>query len=177
MSRPRAATSVATSTSSAPSRKRPITRSRCSWTMPPWSAAASWPWADSRSARSSTSPRVRANTSAEVGSSRSRIRPSATDLSGRRTTYATWRTLRRGLAACWRARSIRTRTGSSRWRLAIFAIGGEIVAEKRAVWRVFGRRRQDRLEVLGEAHVEHLVGLVEDDDLDRRRGAMLARVR
>ena len=27
-------------------------------------------------------------------------------------------------------------------------------------------RRQDRLEVLGEAHVEHLVGLVEDDDLD-----------
>ena len=43
---------------------------------------------------------------------------------------------------------------------------GEIVAEKRAVWRSGRRRRQDRLEVLGEAHVEHLVGLVEDDDLD-----------
>ena len=43
---------------------------------------------------------------------------------------------------------------------------GEIVAEKSAVWRSLGRRREDRLEVLGEAHVEHLVGLVEDDDLD-----------
>ena len=31
----------------------------------------------------------------------------------------------------------------------------------------FGRGRgEDRLEVLGEAHVEHLVGLVEDRDLD-----------
>ena len=33
-----------------------------------------------------------------------------------------------------------------------------------------GRRGQDRLEVLGEAHVEHLVGLVEDHDLDRVEG-------
>ena len=40
------------------------------------------------------------------------------------------------------------------------------MAEKSAVWRSAGRRGQDRLEVLGEAHVEHLVGLVEDDDLD-----------
>ena len=39
-----------------------------------------------RSASSSTSPRVRANTRAEVGSSRSRIRPRATSLSARRTT-------------------------------------------------------------------------------------------
>ena len=39
MSRPRAATSVATSTSRLPSRKRPITRSRCSWLIPPCRAA------------------------------------------------------------------------------------------------------------------------------------------
>ena len=50
------------------------------------------------------------------------------------------------------------------------AIGGEIVAEKRAVWRVLGVADEDRLEVLGEAHVEHLVGLVEDDDLDLVEG-------
>ena len=46
------------------------------------------------------------------------------------------------------------------------AIWGEIVAEKRAVWRVGGDRGQHRIEVLGEAHVEHLVGLVEHDELD-----------
>ena len=38
------------------------------------------------------------------------------------------------------------------------------MAEKRAVWRASGVARQDRVEVLGEAHVEHLVGLVEHDD-------------
>ncbi len=47
------------------------------------------------------------------------------------------------------------------------AICGEIVAEKRAVWRVGRDRGQHRIEVLGEAHVEHLVGLVEHDELDR----------
>ena len=31
---------------------------------------------------------------------------------------------------------------------------------------IVGGRGEDRLEVLGEAHVEHLVGLVEDDHLD-----------
>ena len=47
---------------------------------------ASWPRALSASARSSTSPRVRAKTSAEVGSSTSRIRHRAASLSLRRTT-------------------------------------------------------------------------------------------
>ena len=63
------------------------------------------------------------------------------------------------------------RAGSRRWRLAMRVIVGEIVAEKRAVWRSAGVAGEDRLEVLGEAHVEHLVGLVEDDDLRPRRGA------
>ena len=44
------------------------------------------------------------------------------------------------------------------------AMRGGMVAEKSAVCRVVGRRLEDRLEVLGEAHVEHLVGLVEHDD-------------
>ena len=46
------------------------------------------------------------------------------------------------------------------------AICGEIVAENRAVWRVGRDGGQHRIEVLGEAHVEHLVGLVEHDELD-----------
>ena len=54
--------------------------------MPPWSAAASWPRPLSASASSSTSPRVRPKTSVEVGSSTSRMRPSAASLSARRTT-------------------------------------------------------------------------------------------
>jgi hypothetical protein len=46
------------------------------------------------------------------------------------------------------------RSGSRRWRSAIDAMRGGSVAEKR-------RGLEDQLEVLGEAHVEHLVGLVE----------------
>ena len=41
------------------------------------------------------------------------------------------------------------------------------MAENSTVWRSSGTASQDRLEVFGEAHVEHLVGLVEDDGLDR----------
>ena len=48
---------------------------------------------------------------------------------------------------------------------------GEMVAENSAVWRLGRGRGQDRVEVLREAHVQHLVGLVEHDDLDLRRGA------
>ena len=40
---------------------------------------------------------------------------------------------------------------------------GGSVAEKSTVWRSAGVAVEDRLDVLGEAHVEHLVGLVEDD--------------
>ena len=46
------------------------------------------------------------------------------------------------------------------------AIRGGIVAENSTVWRSVGQRAEDRLDVLGEAHVEHLVGLVEDDGAD-----------
>ena len=40
------------------------------------------------------------------------------------------------------------------------------MAENRTVCRCLRRLVEDRLEVLGEAHVEHLVGLVEDDGGD-----------
>ncbi len=41
-----------------------------------------------------------------------------------------------------------------------------IVAENSTVWRSVGRHLQDRIDVVGEAHVEHLVGLVEDHGTD-----------
>ena len=41
-----------------------------------------------------------------------------------------------------------------------------MVAENSTVCRLLGRLVEDRLEVLGEAHVEHLVGLVEHDGGD-----------
>ena len=40
---------------------------------------------------------------------------------------------------------------------------GGSVAENSTVWRSAGVDVEDRLDVLGEAHVEHLVGLVEHD--------------
>ena len=43
---------------------------------------------------------------------------------------------------------------------------GGSVAENSTVWRSVRRGPEDRLDVLGEAHVEHLVGLVEHDDAD-----------
>ena len=43
-----------------------------------------------------------------------------------------------------------------------------MVAEKSRVRRVGRRRVEDLLEILAKAHVEHLVGLVEDDDAERR---------
>ena len=140
-------------------------RSRCSCESPPWSAAASRPRPESASARSSTSPRVRANTRVAAPSSRSRIRPSAASLSARRTTYATWRT-RASSPFAWGVSWTRTRTGSFRWRSARRAIWPAMVAEKSAVWRSFLQRAEDLVQVVGEAHVEHLVGLVQDDGLD-----------
>ena len=52
---------------------------------------------------------------------------------------------------------------------AIDRIRAGIVAENSAVWRVCGRRLEDRVEVLGEAHVEHLVRFVEDEHAQRDR--------
>ena len=40
------------------------------------------------------------------------------------------------------------------------------MAEKNSVWRVKGRSLHDALDVGNEAHVEHAVGLVDDEDLD-----------
>ena len=41
-----------------------------------------------------------------------------------------------------------------------------MVAEKNRVWRVKGTMPADALDVRNEAHVEHAIGLVDDEDLD-----------
>ena len=67
-----------------------------------------------------------------------------------------------------------TRTGSRRWRRAMPLMRGGSVAENSTVCRSTGVACEDRLDVLGEAHVEHLVGLVEHHHLDpaeRQRAA------
>ena len=86
--------------------------------------------------------------------------------------YAVWRT-RAVVPATDGSAAILIRTGSVRCRLAMAAIRGGSVAEKSTVCRCLGRLGEDRLDVLGEAHVEHLVGLVQDD---RRHAVELQRL-
>ncbi len=45
-------------------------------------------------------------------------------------------------------------------------MSSENVAENIRFWRRFGQQLDDPLDVGQEAHVEHPVGLVEDEDLD-----------
>ena len=49
---------------------------------------------------------------------------------------------------------------------ASLRISSENVAEKSSVCRAAGMQRDDPLDVRDEAHVEHAVGFVEDQDLD-----------
>ena len=55
-----------------------------------------------------------------------------------------------------------TRAGFFKCRPAMARIRWGIVAENSAVWRCQGSL-QDRFEILDEAHVEHLVGLIEHE--------------
>ena len=41
-----------------------------------------------------------------------------------------------------------------------------MVAEKNSVWRSLRQHRDDLADVVDEAHVEHAVGFVEDEDFD-----------
>ena len=59
-----------------------------------------------------------------------------------------------------------TLAGSRRKASASDEIVFGMVAEKNRVWRSFGSMRHDALQRMDEAEIEHLVGLVEDEDLD-----------
>ena len=59
-----------------------------------------------------------------------------------------------------------TRAGFGSISPASRAISGGMVAEKNSVCRFLGQARDDLPDVVDEAHVEHAVGLVEDEDFD-----------
>src|SRR5688572_31937954 len=75
--------------------------------------------------------RVRQNTIAATGDSRSRMRPSAPIFCARGSRYACWRTF--GASPAFAAGLLmRMRSGFFWWRLAIASMRGGIVAEKRS---------------------------------------------
>ena len=62
-----------------------------------------------------------------------------------------------------------TDAGSSSRPSASRRISSENVAENSRFWRLRRQDREDLADVADEAHVEHPVGLVEDEDLDPRQ--------
>ena len=161
---PRAATSVATSTGRVPSLKAPRTRLRAPWFRPPCSAAAKTPCSRSCSATRSAPSLVRTKTT---------VRPS------RLATSAVIDFLCFGsMSSTWCAIVVTEAVAVVR------RVGhrvGEVALDQLVDAPVQGRREQQPLAARGdlvedrgdlgqEAHVGHVVGLVEDGDLRCRPG-------
>ena len=62
-----------------------------------------------------------------------------------------------------------TDAGSCMKPLARWRTSSENVAENSRFWRLAGMTSRTRADVADEAHVEHAIGLVEDEDLDARQ--------
>ena len=164
MSMPRAATSVATRIETRPALKSVRARTRCDWLRLPWIAAALMPSRSSCSASRLAPCLVRVKTRAwsirpwaTSSRRRSRLRSRSTRMTSCRTSVVA---VFRGVDWTW--------AGS--WRKPA-ASCLDVVVEGRREEQVLALRRQDGedlADVPDEAHVEHPVGLVEDEDLDRR---------
>ena len=159
MSRPREATSVATSTGTRPPLKASITPSRWPWVRSPCSARTFMPL--SRSVRKSWSQRifVRTKTIAWSGCS---ARSTSTSLAALSRVSTGELELLDGVDRQ------RRRLDLDDQRVVEVAVGERADRrrhrrreERRLAAR--RRRREDLLDVLEEAEVEHLVGLVEHD--------------
>ena len=112
-----------------------------------------------------------------------RVKTSARDICGRRTARPAAR------ASCWLSTWITrwrdaarrslptgvtaTLTGSRSSSSASLPISRGMVAEKNRFWRLCGKVRDDAADRRQEAQVEHLVGLVEHEDLACPRATML----
>ena len=136
MSRPRAATSVATSSRSRPPLKAIITPSREPWDMSPCSVFTRRPLSPSRRARRSTPILVRAKMIAWVGDSALITSASLSGLSLSLTS--TWNCATVSIVSV--AAFTLIVTGSYMRFSASFLISGGIVAENRQVWRPEGQR-------------------------------------
>ena len=164
MSSPRAATSVATSSSVRPLRSRSTTRVRCSWSMPPCSASARRPRAVRVSVTASTSSRVRQNTIAARG-------PLGLQHPTQRGGGVRARHEVRGLPHLRRlafGHLLATDPHGDRLAQVLLRQRLDPARDGRGEQHDLagvGGRVQEGLDVLDEAHVEHLVGLVEDDGL------------
>ena len=90
---------------------------------------------------------------------------SSSRLRSRSTMWTTWVTssvgVLRGVTWTW--------AGSFSRSPASRRISSEKVAENSRFWRRVRQDREDLADVADEAHVEHPVGLVEDEDLDPRQ--------
>ena len=159
---PRAAMSVATSTGTEPARKPASARSRCGWLLLPWIAAAAMP-ALSRPRTTLSAPclvRVKTSTRSIAGSLQERLEQRLL-AAGLHEDHALLDALGGG-----RDRGDRDLGRVGQERVGQLAIAFGMVAEKNRVWRSFGSSVDDALQRMDEAEVEHLVGLVEDEDLD-----------
>ena len=168
-SMPRAATSVATSTSTLPVRNARSACSRAPWPRSPCTAAAAKPRSVSSSATWSRGA---------LGAAEDDGQPAALGLQDAGEQLDLVHRVRAVDVLLDRVDGGRLVVGVGRAdvrRLAHVA-AGQVDDDARHGGReqhrlpVVGRHREDALDVGQEAQVEHLVGLVEDEHLDVRRG-------
>ena len=160
MSSPRAATSVATSSGRRPSLNEIITPSRAPWVMSPWIALTFIP--RSRSVRYSCSVRTLVRTNTIAWSGRSALSTS--------TSLSAFSRARTSSANCSTVSTVRVAACTLHGHRVVQVLIGEapdLGRHRRREQRGLAARRgqrQDPLDVLEEAEVEHLIGLVEHDE-------------
>ena len=160
-SMPRAATSVATSVSTRPDSKRASACSRWRWDLSPCIATALTPSLPRRLTSRSAPRLVRTKTSARSRSERS-SRTSALTRARASTAQEAVLDLRRldlGRDVLVARRVVRVLLRDA----AGLAVERRAEEQRLAVARAL---RDDAVDGRAEAHVEHAVGLVEDEDLD-----------
>ena len=161
-SMPRAAMSVAISARTWPALKAASARSRWPWLLSPWMAAASTP-APSRYFATRSAPRlVRVKTRARAdGAVLEQLREQRALAVGSRRTGSAASTVSTVVADG----ATRTSTGLISSSAASLPISPGMVAEKNRFCRFLRHAGDDPADRLQEAEVEHLVGLVQHQDL------------
>ena len=168
-SMPRAAMSVATSTRALPRLKLSSARWRAFCDLLPWMASARC-----RVLRQLLGDAVGAVLGAGEDDARGSIAGSRSRSAQQRALVGASSRSRRAGRSCrrrrpWPCGATSTRSGLRSMSRASLAMSSGMVAENSSVWRSRGSIALTMLaHVADEAHVEHAVGLVEDEDLDRR---------
>ena len=121
----------------------------------------SWRWSSARAGpRRASSGRRRASARGRPRAARRASSNLASGVTGtKRWSHVAARRSRGGACSWLRGLHVYARASSP--------TSPSSVAEKNIVWRSRGRARDDAVDLRLEAHVEHAVGLVEHEDLDR----------